>query len=46
MVVYVWADQMVGWKTLGIKIGYSEPTRAESHERSSTLAESSRVFFG
>ena len=32
-----------GWKTLCIKIGYSEPTRAESREGSSTLAESSRV---
>ena len=32
-----------GWKTLCIKIGYSEPTRAESREGCSTLAESSRV---
>ena len=35
-----------GWRSLCIKIGYSEPTRAESREGTSTLAESSRVFFG
>ena len=29
-----------------IKIGYREPTRAESREGSFILAESSRVFFG
>ena len=29
-----------------IEIGYREPTRAESREWSSTLAESSRVIFG
>ena len=29
-----------------IRIGYSEPTRAQSLEGSSSLAESSRVFFG
>ena len=42
-VVYVWADQTGGWRSLCIKIGYSEPTRAESRERTSTQAESSRV---
>ena len=31
---------------LCIKIGYSEPTCAQSRERTSTLAESSLVFFG
>ena len=42
-VVKVWADQVGGWKTLCIKIGYSEPRGAESREWSSTLAESSQV---
>ena len=32
-----------GWRSLCIKIGYSEPTRAESREGTSTRAESSRV---
>ena len=32
-----------GLKTLCIKIGYSEPSPAESREGSSTVAESSRV---
>ena len=35
-----------GWKTLCIKIGYSEPRGAERREVSSTLAENSRVFLG
>ena len=39
LVVYVWADQVGGGlKILCIKIGYNEPTGAESRERSSTLA--------
>ena len=44
-VVEVWADQTAGgvWKSLCIKIGYSEPIRAESQEGTSTRAESSRV---
>ena len=42
-VVYVWADLTGGLKTLCIKIGYSEPSRAESREGSSTVAERSRV---
>ena len=29
-----------------VKIGYSEPTRAQSREGSSTLAKSSWMFFG
>ena len=33
-----------GLKTLCIKIGYSEPNRNESRERSPHLAESSLVF--
>ena len=35
-----------GWKTLCIKIGYSESTRAESREKYSTLLEFSGVFLG
>ena len=45
-VIEEWADQVGaggGLKTLCIKIGYSEPTRAESREGYSTVAESSRV---
>ena len=38
-----WSGGGGGWKTLYIKIGYSEPPRVESREWSSTLAESSRV---
>ena len=34
-----------GWRSLCIKISYSEPTRAESREGTSTLAESSRVTY-
>ena len=37
------AEQTEGLKTLCIKIGYSEQTRAESREESSTQTESSRV---
>ena len=40
------ADQVGGgggWRSLCIKRGYSEPTRAEIREGTSTLAESSRV---
>ena len=37
---------LVSLKSSCIKIGYSEPTRAESREGTSTLAESSRVFLG
>ena len=37
VVVYIGADQVGGgWKTPCFKIGYSEPTRAESREGSST----------
>ena len=32
-----------GWRSHCIEKGYSEPTRAESREGTSTLAESSRV---
>ena len=42
-VVEEWADQTGGLKTLCIQIGYGEPTRVESREGSSGLAESSRV---
>ena len=38
-----WSEQGGGVKTLCIKIGYSEPTRAESREGSSPRAESSRM---
>ena len=38
-----WSEQ--GVKTLCIKIGYSEPTRAESREGSPPRAESSRVTY-
>ena len=41
-----WADQVGGgggWRSVCIKIGYSEPSRAESREGTSTRAESSRV---
>ena len=34
------------WTTLCIKIRHSKPTRAETPEESSTLAENSRVFLG
>ena len=34
------------WKTLYIKIDYSKQSGAESHEGSSTVVESSRVFLG
>ena len=34
-----------GWRSLCIKKGYSEPTRAESREGTSTRAESSRVTY-
>ena len=43
IVVYMWADQAGGWRSLCFKIGYSEPTRAESREGTSTVADSSRV---
>ena len=47
LAVRVWADQVGGGgRPYCIKIGYSEHTRAQSGEGSSTLAESSRVFFG
>ena len=44
-VVEEWAELTGGGglRSLCIKIGYSELTRAESRERTSTLAESSRV---
>ena len=42
IVVKVWTDVVGGLKTLCIKISYSESTRAQSREGSSTLAESSR----
>ena len=42
-VVRVWAEVVGGLKTTCIKIGYSEPTRAESREGSSIPPESSRV---
>ena len=48
IVVHVWANQ-VGWgewRSLRFKIGYSEPTRPESREGTSIVAESSRVFLG
>ena len=38
-----WAELTGALRSLCIKIGYSEPTRAESREGTSTLAESSRV---
>ena len=44
-VVYEWADK-VGWRSLSIKISYSEPTWAQSREETSIIAESSRVFLG
>ena len=34
-----------GWRSLCIKIGYSEPSGAESRDGTSTRAESSRVTY-
>ena len=42
-VVEDWADQVGGLNPLCSMLAYSEPTRAESREGSSGLAESSRV---
>ena len=42
----MWAEYLGGGRPSYNKIGYSEPTGAQSREGSSTLAESSRVFFG
>ena len=38
-----WVELVGGLKTLCVKIGYSEPTRAESREGPATVAESFRV---